>query len=554
MRFVLFSALRVVVSQVARLRLLVALTALLVGGCALIHRLDDYSFADESSPASIHDADAGGGDGGEPAECRSNRDCAALAPLGSVSSDASGLSRCVLATGKCERLLTPECPRIAGDAISDDAIVIGALLRDGNDPTTEALEAAAFLAVEEMNSPEGAGGLPGPDGGVRPLLVVGCDTSGDVMAAARHLVDDLRVAAIVGPTAGEHVVDVTQQVSARGGTLLMTPASVVSAISDLADEGLTWRTVPSDAQRAKLVIEEMKELEALLRTTRGLETVKLAIVHATDAAGTSAYDAIRGKLILNNRFITDAANEANVSVDAHETGDTAALASIATKYAVGFKPDIVFITAPEQIAGLLVPLEKALTAARALYRPYYVVTEAAKTKELLDVMRSSDVPPDTRRRVRGVGLKPDAASAPVLAEFEAAFAARYGTAPLTPTAAASLSYDATYAIAYALAATPDQAPSGAVVAQGLRALGVGDPVTVGPKATREAFQQLASRKSVSLRGTFSKMQWDASGDLTAGTVEIWCVGTKDGAPSFGSSGLTMDVNTQVVGGAFVQCQ
>jgi len=374
------------------------------------------------------------------------------------------------------------------------------------------------------------------------------------MAAARHLVDDLRVPAIVGPTTGEHVVDVTQQISAKGGTLLMTPTSVVSAISDLADEGLTWRTIPSDAQRAKLVIEEMKELETLLRTTRGLDTVKLAIVHATDAAGASAHDAIRGKLILNGRFITDAANEANVSVDAHEAGNTAMLASIATKYAVGFKPDIVFITAPEQITGLLVPLEQALTAARALERPYYVVTEAAKTKALLDVMRSNDVPPDTRRRVRGVGMKPEATSASVLAEFEAAFAARYEGMPLPMTAAASLSYDATYAIAYALATAPDEVPSGAVVAQGLRALGVGDPVAVGPKGTRAAFQQLAKRKSVSLRGTFSKMQWDPSGDLTAGTVEIWCVGTKDGAPWFGSSGLTMDVNTQVVGGAFVQCQ
>src|SRR5690606_11046573 len=159
-----------------------------------------------------------------------------------------------------------------------------------------------------------------------------------------------------------------------------------------------------------------------------------------------------------------------------------------TKYAVGFKPDLVFISAPEQITGLRFPLEQALTAARALEPPYYDLTSAAKTKALLDEMRSNDVPPDPRPRVHAERMKPEATSASVLAEFEASFAARYEGMPLPMTAAASLSYDATYAIAYALATAPDEVPSGAVVAQGLRALGVGDPVAVGPKGTRAAFQ------------------------------------------------------------------
>jgi ABC-type branched-subunit amino acid transport system substrate-binding protein len=350
-------------------------------------------------------------------------------------------------------------------------------------------------------------------------------------------------------------VTVTQQVSAKGGTRIMTPTSLASAISNLADEGLTWRAVPSDTQRAKLVIEQMNALETLLRTTRGLTTVKLGIVHPTDALGLSAHDAVSGKLILNGRFINDPLNAANVSVDSYQPVDAAAESAIATKYAVTFKPDIVFITAEDQIANLMLPLEKALTAARAVNRPYYVLTDAAKADALLAAIGASTLPSDIRRRIRGVGVRPDASSAAVLAEFVATYTSRYGAAPPGSFAAsAAVSYDAMYAFAYALAATPELPPSGASVAQGLRALGVGDSYAVGAKTASQVMSILAARKSVSLRGTFGPLLWDSSGDITAGSVEVWCIGGPAGAPAFGSSGLTMDVSTQVVGGAFVQCQ
>ncbi|HVM68569.1 MAG TPA: hypothetical protein VM204_01870, partial [Gaiellaceae bacterium] len=501
--------------------------------------------AAEPAVSRVEDSSVAGG-------CQSHRDCA------EAQSDASsGPAVCVKATGACASLLTAECPRFVGDPTNDEAIVLGALLGDGEGSADAALEAAAFLAAEEINAASAGGGLPSasPGGSARPLVVVGCSRAPDVLRGARHLVDDLRVPAIVGPTAGEDVVAATQQVSAKGGTLIMTPTSAVSAISDLADNGLTWRAVPSDAQRAKLVIEQIKALETLLGATRGLGTVKLGVVRSADARGASADDAIRGKLILNGRFITDPANALNVSVDLYPPGDGAALAGIAAKYADTFRPDVVFVTAEEQIGAFVVPFEQALTAARAVHRPYYVVTEAAKTDALLAAIGSTSLPSDARRRIRGVAPRPDAPSAPVLSAFTDAYRERNGALPpASVLPAAALSYDATYAIAYAIAATADQPLSGASVAAGLRTLGVGESAAVGAQGARGVIQALEVHKSVSLRGTFSPLQWDPSGDIAAGTVEVWCVGSSDGAPAFGSSGLTMDVRTQVVGGAFVQCQ
>jgi ABC-type branched-subunit amino acid transport system substrate-binding protein len=513
-------------------------------GCAAIRGLDEYSVADpalgsnepvatvtpgEPAPAVDTKPDAHG--------CKRNSDCSRVptlegTPLGKPAEPAV----CVASTGRCEPLVTADCPRVSGDYADDRAVVIGALLSEAS---PSVLEQAASLAAHEIGS-------------VRPLVLVGCNVQGDVLRATRHLAEVLHVPAILGPTSGEQVVDVTQQISAKAGTLLMTPTSLASAISNLADSDLTWRATPSDAQRAKLVIEQIKDLEGVLRATRGLTTVKLAIVHPTNALGTSARDAISGKLILNGRFINDAANAQNVSVDPYEAGNTSAEAAIATKYAVTFKPDIVFVTAPEQVAGVIVPLEQGLTAARAVNRPYYVLTDAARTQELLDAVASSALPSDIRRRIRGIGVKPDASSAPVLDAFRAAFAARYGEAPADR--AAAVSYDAMYAVAYALAATASTAPSGASVAHGLRTLAVGRPAVVGAQGLAPVMQELSSGKSIALRGTFGLMQWDTSGDITGGTVEVWCLGTTPAGPTFGSSGITMDVQTQVVGGAFVQCQ
>ncbi len=524
-------------------------------GCASMYHLDEYTTADEKpavTPPGSPEADGGvsGDDAGDAtvpgASCSTNVECnrfAGAATSGSIVSGATP-SVCVQATGRCAPLRSVDCPRIAGNYLDDGAVLVGTLL-GGGDAT---LEQAAFLAASEIGS------LPATKGGkVRPLVLVGCNTSTNVPRAAHHLVDDLHVPAIVGPTSGDDVMRVTQQISKQAGTLLVTPTSLVSSISKLADSDLTWRVVPSDTQRAKLVIAQMNDLENVLRTTRALTTVKLGVVHRTDAAGLSARDSISDKLIINGRFISDAANAANVSVDAYtvKPGVTSPLASVVSKYAGTFKPDLVFVTGAEQIADLIVPLEAALTAAHVVNKPYYICTDAAKSQALLDAIDASDLPADIRRRVRGVGVRPDTGSAPVLDAFVTAYTQRYGTTPSAFPSA--LAYDALYAVAYAIAASPDAAVTGAGVAKGLRALGVGDAFTVGAANSATIMKRLAAGTSVSLRGTGSALQWDASGDIAGGTAEVWCIGAAAPA-AFASGGLTMDVQTQVVGGAFVQCR
>ncbi len=520
-------------------------------GCAAIHGLDEYTTASKPSPdASTTLGAALPADGGGPPACTSNKECveSAFRALGSSTAPPAPVV-CVKATGKCESLTTADCPRVLGDPNNDGAIILGTLLSAG---APSSLEQASFLAAEEINGK--GGGLPpaSPGAAKRPIVLVGCNAGVDARNASRHLAEALRVPAVLGPMSEEQVVEMTQQVTVKAGTLLMAPMSVASTVTNLVDGDLTWRATPSDTQRAKLIIEQIKDLEDLLRRVNLLTTVKLAIVHSSDTRGQSAREAVAAKLILNGQFLNDASNAANVSLDAHQIGNIAAQTAIATKYATTFKPDIVFVTSAEEIANVVVPLEQALSAAQVRARPYYVFTDASRTQELLDAITSNALPPGIQRRIRGVGVRPDTTSASVLEDFRTAFAARYNTRPSEPSAA--VAYDATYAVAYALAATATTPPSGASVALGLRTLAVGNPASVGATGLAAVMRDLSSARSVSLRGTFGLMQWDSAGDITGGTVEVWCLGIRNGVPAFGSSGLAMDVQTQVVGGAFVQCQ
>lgn len=527
-----------------RTALTFAVLSVASAGCALAYRLDDYSI-EEPNKGSALAPDAR--DGAVPEQdapstaCTSNAECVEVARR--EGRDEAVV--CVRSKGTCAALRSGDCPTITGDFKDEDAVVVGALLHDDRDPS---LERAGLLAADEID----AVGLPAraESGRARPLVVVSCDARGDVVRAARHLAEDLGVVAIVGPVADDDAVRVTQQVTSRAGTLVLSPSAAASSLSELSDNGLTFRNVPSDAQRAKLVIDQLNELETLLRSTRSLTSVKFALPHASDVGGQSVRDSIATKLLLNGRFLNDAFNASFVSVDAYGAPGDAAQKALVTKYADVFKPDLVMVTAEDQIQNLVIPLEKALTAARATVRPYYVAVGAARTRALLDAIQSGELPADIKRRIRGVGAKPDTDSEPVIAAFVAAYTAKHG-APSAPTSIAP-AYDAVYAIAAAVSATPKLAPTGASVAEGLRRIGVGQPMGVGAGEV-EAVLRGAASGDLSLRGTLSPMRWDPNGDILGGTLEVWCIGGTTSS-TFGGSGRAMDVQSQVIGGRFVQCQ
>lgn len=536
------------------------------------------SSADSSSPPT-GDADGGSGDGsdeahadasgrdGPPPGCLTNAECTAMATAegpvtdaGDAGGDAAPFNGtleggvvpavCVRSVGVCAPLLSQDCRAIYGDYLNDNSILVGTIfnttgsLAGANVPRQQ----AAILAATEINSSISGGGVPsGVDGGpARPLVVIECDPTANPIRAASHLADDLHVPAVVGPNVAEDGLNITQQVSAKAGMLLMTPTIPIDPLTNLADNGLTWRDVPADRQRAPLYADQIGALVSQLQPVRG-SNLKLAIAVRSDALGLSALHSISNVVFGTT---TIGSSGPNVSIDEYALADTAAQAAIATKYATTFVPDILFVIAQEAVASIVIPLEQKLTGSNWTgNRPYYIATDTAKTVGWLST--PSGLPSDFPKRVRGVGVTPDAASGPVFDSFNAAFKGYYGTNP--GTAGMGPSYDAMYSIAYAMAATRNVPVTGASVAQGLNDLLYGTAYPVGVNSASGAFQSLASAGHIALQGTFTLMHWDSSGDIVGGTLQVWCVATTSGTPAFAASGRTMDLTSMQITGAYTQC-
>jgi ABC-type branched-subunit amino acid transport system substrate-binding protein len=478
------------------------------------------------------------GQAGGPRECKAHADC----------QDPDGMTACTL-DGRCVPLESEQCRLVAGDLEAPDAIVIGSLFSlTGAQAMTNLPRAQSVqLAVEELNA---VGGVPGTGPATRPLVLVQCDEIADLDAAANHLVNELKVPAIVGPNVSQDVITVSQKYSIKGGTVLITPTAVASSISDLEDNDLTWQFIPSDEARAPLMVKQINELEDLLRGERPDRNIRLSIIHRNDALGTGTRVSLND-LPFNGMSLADnlSPNVAAVTIEPYGASDMARQMAIVDRQ-LNFAPDIVVMAGlAEAVTQIMVPLEQRWTGNA---RPYYVLIDSLKVPELLAAVSMND---DLRKRVRGTGIVPTARSSQVFEAFQVGYRTRFPDSPSTISGMGP-SYDAGYAIAYALAATRDMPVSGASVAMGLRKLGGpgnGEPTEIQSTKILSAFSQLTSLKSLDALGTFAPLKFDAKGAPTVGRVEVWCIASGSTA-QFASSRRAYDIATRRLDGMYEQCE
>jgi len=519
---------------------IVALTSLI--GCNTVIGLDKFSI------------DTAVGTDSGPGGCTTNAECIEhFTALASANSQDGGTATevpavCVKPEGQCVQLTSDDCWTVTGDYESDSAIVIGSLFAIQGTTSTQNIprQQSAMLAIEEINR---VGGIPtGTAGSARPLVMVSCDTTVNLERAARHLVDELKVPAIVGPNTSQDTLDISNKVTIQAGVVVMSPTAVAGAISDLIDNDMTWLMIPSDNQRAQLMMKDINDLESTLKSQRSLSNVKLSIIYRNDALGLgtrTSMDALR----LNGATLSDPINfgsaNGNVHIAAYEAKQTDFTDLLSKE--VAFAPDIVVLAGTaESVTKVLSPLEQQWTATN---RPYYYLIDPSKGPELLAAVTGND---NLRQRVRGTGTKPTDASTQVANAFNTDYAVRYGSAPTA--SGQGPSYDATFSIAYAISSLNDQPVTGANIAMGLRKLAGGSTtIETGSKDLLAAFQNLASGQSVNGVGTYCPLEWDAHGSVMGGTIEMWCIGVTGTTPLFQSSGLTFDIKSQQYVGSYTQC-
>ncbi|RYZ06179.1 MAG: amino acid ABC transporter substrate-binding protein [Myxococcales bacterium] len=559
---------------------LAGLFTLTVAACNSLVGLDDLAVTDGSKggtetsgggTSSTGDAPSGGnpdiggttsippggaGGEGEPphvGECSSNQDCTdkAAAEVMGAGGDASALaaSVCIKPEGRCQKLLSEDCSSFTGDYLNDRAILLGSLfsIKGTQAATNVPRQQAAALAIEQINA---VGGVPSNEDEPRPLVMVHCDESTNLVRAAEHLVKELHVPAIVGPNTSQDTLDVSTKVTVPGGTVVITPTAVASSIISLNDKDLTWLMVPADVQRAPLMISQLGVMETELKEARELSAVKLGIVFRNDALGIGTRTSLN-ELVLNGKGLTDAVNLGNhVEIDPYE-GAAMNQDALVEKY-VDFAPDIIVLAGTaEAVSKFMVPLEKAWTAP---LRPHYILIDSTKVPELIMAATNND---DLRARVRGTGITsgPSGKDTPSEAYngFKIDYEVRYPGSSSTISGMGP-AHDAAYAIGLAMAATRDQPVTGKSIAAGLRKLASGSAkfTTLGTNLL-PAFQKLGASAGITAVGSFGVLDWDENGAVKGGVLEMWCIGGTAVKPAFQSSGLILDIMSQLPSGTYESC-
>ncbi len=143
---------------------------------------------------------------------------------------------------------------------------------------TTGIAAGAKIAITEVNA---AGQLPHID-------IVEADTTcvdaGAATTSAMRLVNFEKVNAIVGALCSGSTIASANSVAIPNGVVMISPASTSPAITGLDDNGLIFRTAPSDARQGQVLAD--------LLISKGINNVALS--YTNDDYGKGFADAFQG--------------------------------------------------------------------------------------------------------------------------------------------------------------------------------------------------------------------------------------------------------------------
>jgi len=147
---------------------------------------------------------------------------------------------------------------LASSAVAAEDIKIGVVLGFTGpiESLTPAMGASAELAMEEVTK---SGKLLG---GSKVMSVRGdstCTDSAAATAAAERLVTSDKVNAIMGADCSGVTGAILQNVARANGIVMVSPSATSPALSTAEDDGLFFRTAPSDARQGQVISDILKD-------------------------------------------------------------------------------------------------------------------------------------------------------------------------------------------------------------------------------------------------------------------------------------------------------
>jgi branched-chain amino acid transport system substrate-binding protein len=469
-----------------------------------------------------------------PARCVSHLQC--------TTSAGAGLCR---ADGVCAPILSPECPTMTG-SLGTDGILIGSVFAasGANAAAGKVRTQSVRVALDELTA--NAVGVP-LNGKPRALAVLECDESADLTRIGAHLVNELGVPAILGAGTSAATIDLATRSAIPGGTLVISPSATSATLTGLLDNGLVWRTAPSDTLQVLAYVDQLSAAEVSVRALHGIAPdapVRLSVIYKDDTYGKGFAGALASQAKVNGHALGDPFNQSSVQVQAYNP-DGSTLASNVVAVA-GFDPSIVLVVGTtEVIEGFLVPLENRLQTDGK--HPHFVVSDGVRRPELLALIKRV---PALRGHMRGT-IPGSPIATPTSLAFGLLYQSKYQSKPTVFGAAGA--YDSLYLTAYAMAAQNTETLRGADLASTLKR--VSDPnglaVEVGGAGLGPAFAHLATGAAIRLRGASGPLRFDwSTGDAHA-DIDVWCASLDaTSEPVFVSAGRYYDAESGTMQGAF----
>jgi branched-chain amino acid transport system substrate-binding protein len=482
----------------------------------------------------------GSGGGGQGSGCVSHSQCVA---------DNGGLPyHCITPGEPCVSLLSEDCIEIyPPDAFNDDDALVFGFAADLTGPLQAAAtnkKHAVTMALEDIRKSQQAGLPIGANGGRRPFVAVICDDHTDLTRAYTHLVDNLKVEAVLCGSYSDQCVEVAQSITIPAGVLHLNWHGTTNFF-EMDDDGLVFNYRINNKRGALPFAVQAQEVEAQIRQERGLQPgdkLKIASIHMGSSDFALYFDEVDKVLNVNGAPVLEQVGSYYKRYDG--TDDPTATAAVADVLAE-FQPDII-------IGGwfgagdlIIAPIEDGWPAGQP--RPHYLLIIQDSSIGPVVAARPDD---DLIARVRGVyTFNPNKAA--LYNPFAGKFAT--WTDGLVPATFTETFYDAVFQLAYAYIIKRDVAVvTGKDLADGiLRQNPPGVSKPVDPGEVESTVTVLINNGDIDMEGVSGNLNFDPDvGDLL-GQYESWCMGDDgSGGLTFTHAGQFWDTVTEMMTGEF----
>ncbi len=361
---------------------------------------------------------------------------------------------------------------------------------------------AAQLAVEQVNA---AGGILGRR--VELIIKDYAANNDEAKRLAQELIDQGAVALLAAEGSGASAKALEATVPAK--IPILSCCSTASTLTNPANDGFFFRTAPSDAVQARVVVDLVKGTEvpaAFPGLKRG------AVVYIDNGYGQS----FRESLTQEFRTVTDVSLLDYFPYD-ENAGDNElgqVVQQIVGRDNAEMPIDFIILVGYDVSGGRFVNAWYRLTGQREVF---WVPTDGILSNAFVDTVKTASPQAFTKL----LGTAPAAVpGTPDYEYFDSTYRATFPGSDPTASAFAPHEYDAAMLLLLAIQAAGST--EGPAIRDGLRRVSRkdGGEQIYGPATVAKALEQIAAGKDINYDGASGAVDFDANGDVVSG-YQIW---------------------------------